>query len=185
VSNLRQAFLDFIGDESKWSYILDNAYKDVANNIRSQFLDAYASGQNLEGDVWHSQVESTIRWRRHYIGKGSYERVGQQVSIESTDEDELLVLSGKTRDDIASNIYYDITSGNIILPDMTNYAKHLTGETSIIIRNLETYDYKVLVDNQDIFISEWKAESDFITTVIDKIMLEFEKYFEENREFYQ
>ena len=87
MANKLQAFDDFIADASRWAFLLDNAYKDLANNIRSQFLDAYESGQNIEGDVWDAQAESTVRWRRHYIGKGSYQRVGQQVSVESTDEE--------------------------------------------------------------------------------------------------
>lgn len=179
-----QALLDFVSDRmDDIDAIIDDAYTNLARDIQNEFLGAYSSGTSLDGQSWEGHLEATTRWRRHFIAKGFYDRVGQQVSVETGDEDELMVVSGMTRDEIADNIYYDLSSRDFVMPDMSNYGSLLSSETVTIIDS--NPERPVLVDDAQSFIDTFIAESDVHIMIVEQVNDLFDDYIEENREYYE
>lgn len=181
--DITQLSLDFLADrEDDIDRIINDAYTDLARDIQNEFLGAYSSGSSLDGQSWAGHAEATTRWRRHFIGVGFYDRVGQEVSVETGDEDELMVVSGMTRDEIADNIYYDVSSRDIVMPDMSNYGSLLSSETVTIIDS--NPERPVLVDDAESFIDTFEAESDLESLVLEQVLELFDDYYQENAEFY-
>lgn len=133
--------------------IYDEYYENLASIVKDIFYDSFSSEKSMDGEAWDGHAPATTRWRRHYINKGSYNRMGSNVSVTTGDEGEMLVLSGMTRDEIGGSIYYNKITGDVILPDENNYSSILSGATSMIIssvgRPILSNDGDALIDEVD------------------------------------
>lgn len=134
--------------------IIDAYYSQTVALLKSQMADAYEIGQSIDGQPWMGNEQSTTRWRRHYIAKGSYKRVSKQVPILGVDEDDVMILSGITRDKVIESIYYDLNAGDIIIPDNSTINKFFDSDTTTIILN--NLDRKpIFPDNAEKFLERF------------------------------